>query len=62
MEKSILLRISDNGKGYPADALNSVIHDKSLGLTLIRMFTEQLNGTYNLKNDNVALCIVEFSL
>ncbi len=45
--KSVVLEINDNGKGLPADF--DVENSDSLGFTLIKQFTNQLEGTYEFK-------------
>lgn len=44
------LNISDNGVGLPADFQLENTH--SLGMSLMRGLSEQLEGTFNIKNDN----------
>jgi len=61
-EDKIFLKIRDNGKGYPEEAKNSKMQVECLGLTLIRLFTEQLGGTYRFENENGASCTIDFSL
>jgi len=49
-EEDILLKITDNGKGLPADFDFS--GNKSLGIQLIRLFAEQLDGDIRFGNEN----------
>jgi two-component sensor histidine kinase len=52
------LQISDKGKGYP-DGLN-IQNLNSLGLELISILTEQLNGTWEHKNQGGAYICIKF--
>ena len=48
-EQDLILSISDSGQGLPSELdLNTL---KSLGFKLINIFTRQLKGTYELKNN-----------
>jgi two-component sensor histidine kinase len=44
------LNISDNGVGLPSDF--ELENTDSLGMSLMRGLSEQLEGTFNIKNDN----------
>ena len=44
------LKVADNGKGLPADV--DIKHSKSLGLQLIKLFSEQLEGDLYFINSN----------
>lgn len=46
----ILLQVKDNGKGLPEDF--DVLKSKSLGIHLIELFAEQLDGTVQFFNSN----------
>jgi two-component sensor histidine kinase len=48
-EEDILLKIADNGKGLPADF--DLSGNNSLGIQLIRLFSEQLDGDLRFRND-----------
>ncbi len=48
--KTILLRIADNGKGLPLDF--NLDKNSSLGIQLIRLFSEQLEGDLAISSDN----------
>jgi two-component sensor histidine kinase len=49
-EEDILLKIADNGKGLPADFDFS--GNNSLGIQLIRLFSEQLDGDIRFRNED----------
>ncbi len=53
------LSVQDNGIGLPNNL--SIENQKTLGLKLVTLFTEQLNGKLDFKNDNGAVFIVSFS-
>lgn len=56
-QEDILLRIADNGKGLPDDFDFS--GNKSLGIQLIRLFSEQLDGDIRIRNkDGVEITLV----
>lgn len=48
-EKEIVLKVSDNGIGFPADM--DWKNSRSLGLRLISLMVEQLHGTWGIKNN-----------
>lgn len=52
------LRISDNGRGFPADFSESKVN--SLGLKLVRMLIEQLEGSLTISNDPGASFYIRF--
>ena len=51
------LKISDNGKGFPATTPPKF----SMGMTLIDALVKQLNGSYDIRNDQGAIFEVKFS-
>jgi two-component sensor histidine kinase len=53
------LRIQDNGKGLPNGQLPE--NPKSLGLRLVNLFTDQLNGTLKYSSNKGACFIILFS-
>lgn len=56
-EKDCVLIISDNGKGISSDV---DLYSKSLGMTLIEAFVNQLNGKHEIINDNGTKLILTF--
>ena len=58
-DKRIILSICDNGCGLPAD----FTPDKAdtLGMSLVRNLTRQLDATLTFENDNGAVCRIEFA-
>lgn len=52
------LTVADNGKGLPADFNESKLN--SLGLKLVKMLTEQLEGNLTIKNDMGAQFLIRF--
>lgn len=48
--ESVFLKIADNGKGLPEGI--DIMHTNSLGLKLIRLFSEQLEGDLHFANNN----------
>jgi two-component system, sensor histidine kinase PdtaS len=57
--KGYELTVSDNGKGLP-DNIN-LENNNSMGLKLIRILTEQLDGQLKAQNNNGALFTISFS-
>jgi two-component system, sensor histidine kinase PdtaS len=55
---SLLLYISDNGKGFPADF--NLDKDSSFGMILIKGLTEDLDGTVSIHSDNGITVQMEF--
>ena len=54
---TILLTISDNGPGIPINI--DISKSKSLGFKLLNIFTKQLKGTYQIKNEiglSITIC------
>jgi two-component sensor histidine kinase len=49
----LLLELQDSGKGLPDDVLNGSKED-GFGMMLIRMLSEQLEATYEMRNQNGA--------
>jgi PAS domain S-box-containing protein len=54
------LTVHDNGRGLPDDFNRDI--SGSFGLMLVRMLSDQLQGTLSIENDNGAKCVVCFSL
>lgn len=54
------LIIKDNGIGFPEE-FNIDEHD-GFGISLIKMLTEQLGGSFKMENDNGAKTIINFSV
>jgi len=59
-EGNITLIIHDNGKGFPENF--DIDNSEGFGISLIRMLTEQLEGSFRMENDNGAKSIIEFSI
>ncbi|MFK7774221.1 MAG: tetratricopeptide repeat protein [Saprospiraceae bacterium] len=57
-EKYLTLTYQDNGIGLPAEL--AIKNSKSLGLKLVRMLTEQLKGTVQMKNKKGAFFQIDF--
>ena len=51
-EQDILLKIKDNGQGFPVDF--NLMNNNSLGIQLMKLFAEQLEGELVLHNDQGA--------
>lgn len=52
-----ILRIADNGKGLPVDF--STETTESLGMSLMRGLSEQLDGRFEVRNDEgLAICVL----
>jgi two-component sensor histidine kinase len=49
---TVMLKISDNGHGFPENF--NLAGKKSLGIQLMKLFAEQLEGTLQFKNDHGA--------
>lgn len=56
----IILSTQDNGDGFPADLDTN--NEKGFGMTLVKLFTRQLQGTFSMENANGARCEVAFTL
>lgn len=56
-DQRVTLQVQDNGKGLKKEDMDS----GSLGLTLVKTLTKQLNGDLQIKNSNGAHVIVEFT-
>ncbi len=56
----ISLTIQDNGTGLPAGF--DIIESKSLGLMLVKMLSEQLDGSFSIENNNGTKSTLEFSI
>lgn len=56
-DRRVTLQVRDNGKGFKKDDLDS----GSLGLTLVKTLTKQLNGDLHIKDNDGAHVIVEFT-
>ncbi len=54
------LTVRDNGAGLPENF--DISATKSLGLTLVTLLSEQLNGSFELFSDNGTTAVVTFSL
>lgn len=54
----ILLRVSDNGTGFPADY--DVHRSTTLGLQLVELLTQQLEGTFDLERTEGASFLISF--
>jgi len=52
------LTLSDNGKGLPKDF--DIKKTDSFGLRIMKLLTEQLNGTFNLSNSNGVTLQIKF--
>ena len=59
-QNEIILIVQDNGNGLPENF--DIDKSAGFGLMLIRMLTEQLNGTFSIENDNGAECIIKFNI
>lgn len=57
-DQQLTLIVADNGKGLPADG--GTPHKKSMGMTLIKTLTEQLEGTLNIQSHNGVIITVNF--
>ena len=55
----VLFTIRDNGKGIPDNILNDT-DQSSLGLTIVKTLIRQLEGTFNIKNDEGAFAEFQF--
>jgi PAS domain S-box-containing protein len=55
--KRIILKVRDNGTGFPEGI--DFENTSSLGLQLVVLFVQQLNGTLELARDNGAVFVVE---
>lgn len=53
-----LLRVQDNGTGLPSDV--NVENPNSLGLKLVRILTEQINGTVEFVRNPGMTCLIRF--
>lgn len=58
IDSKILLKLSDNGKGFPGDI--DIQKTESFGLRIMKLLSEQLDGTFDLKGDNGVQLKVEF--
>jgi two-component sensor histidine kinase len=54
-----VLTVSNNGIGFPPEF--DFQHSESFGLQLVRMLTEQLNGTIRLAQDEGSVVILTFT-
>jgi two-component sensor histidine kinase len=54
--KQVHLVIADNGTGLPADFHSTT----TLGLRLMKGLTEDLNGTFDIRNDNGTIITISF--
>lgn len=52
----LTLNIRDNGTGF--DVRNQALKPQCFGLTIIKMLTEQMNGTFEILNENGTNCFV----
>lgn len=55
----VVLTVSNNGIGFPPEF--DFQHSESFGLQLVRMLTEQLNGTIRLAQDEGSIVILTFA-
>lgn len=56
--QNILLSLSDNGKGLPKDF--DIQKTESFGLRIIKLLTEQLNGSFKLNSENGVQLSIQF--
>ena len=59
-DDKLQLKISDNGKGISPDI--NINHSNSLGLQLIKLFSEQLEGELSFINNNGLEVILNFKI
>jgi two-component sensor histidine kinase len=59
-EQRITLTIRDDGVGI--ETADNAVKPQGFGLTIVKMLTEQLNGTYTFENDNGTKSAVVFEL
>lgn len=58
--EGVALKVADNGRGFPKAFIKENLD--TLGATLIRQLTMQLNGKLNLRNQDGAVAELEFTL
>ncbi|XHR97102.1 ATP-binding protein [Mucilaginibacter sp. UC70_90] len=58
--KTITLRITDNGKGLPANFKLS--EASSLGMEMLKALSKQLGGTFEIKNEPGVSVLVIFKI
>ena len=52
------IRFSDNGLGFPNEVLDDL--SQTLGLELIQILADQIDGEFTYFNDNGAVCEISF--
>lgn len=57
----VTLTLKDNGKGFPED-FDPTSYEDSIGLELVFVLIDQLDGEIEFKNDNGAVVTVKFNL
>ncbi len=57
---NVIITIQDNGIGFPKEF--NIDTQTSFGLMLVKMLSEQLKGNFSIKNNNGAICSLEFSI
>ncbi|MCB0478438.1 MAG: tetratricopeptide repeat protein [Crocinitomicaceae bacterium] len=60
-KNQVFLTLKDNGKGFPED-FDPESYTESIGLELVNVLIEQLDGTIEFKNNNGAQIDIKFSL
>ncbi len=58
--EKITMIVEDNGRGLPPDL--DTENPQGFGLTLVKMLTMQINGTFSIRSSNGTRSIVEFPL
>jgi two-component sensor histidine kinase len=56
--KNSILTVSDNGIGIPTEKISKI--DNSYGMQLIYLFTQQIEGTININNNNGTKYTIKF--